>query len=66
MLVSMEYRLIPYIRYNIALKYLLILSRNIEDNPELFDMLFKASSIKKTRAIIEVLFDKLLKELSNG
>jgi hypothetical protein len=41
MLMCTEYRLIPYIRYNVALKYLLTISANFGDSIELSEMLFK-------------------------
>lgn len=43
MLMCTENRLIPYIRFDVALKYLLILAGNFGDSMELSDMLFKCA-----------------------
>jgi hypothetical protein len=40
-----EYRLIPYIRFNVAFKYTLLLSGNFINNQEISDMLFKCAIV---------------------
>ncbi|WP_159881701.1 hypothetical protein [Paenibacillus puerhi] len=40
-LVSIEHKLVPYIRYEVAFKYLVKISGNFGDNEELSDMLLK-------------------------
>ncbi|TJY39569.1 hypothetical protein E5161_18515 [Cohnella pontilimi] len=40
-LVSLEHKLIPYIRYEVAFKYIVKISGNFGDNEELSDMLLK-------------------------
>lgn len=38
-----EYKIIPYIRYNVALRYLVILSSNFGKNMEISEIIFKSS-----------------------
>ena len=42
-LMCVEYQLIPYIRYDVAFKYIISLSENFGDNQEIKDMIFKCA-----------------------
>jgi hypothetical protein len=59
MLMCTEHRLIPYIRFNVALKYLLIFAGNFRDSMELSDMLFKS-------AVAHIVHHSFDKERING
>lgn len=42
-LLGVEHKLVPYIRFEVAFKYVLIISPNFRENNELLDMLFKCA-----------------------
>ncbi|MCQ5183922.1 hypothetical protein [Phascolarctobacterium faecium] len=42
LLTCIQYQLVPYIRYSVAFKYLIIISGNFKDNDEISEMIFKS------------------------
>ena len=55
---SLEYQVIPYIRFDIALKNAVLLSQNFEEIPELKNILYKAVIAH----VLHMVFDKRLIE----